>query len=369
MRSSFFSRTRRPVAGAAAAAAAVLMSSLVTAPAVSAAPVSVAPVAAPIPNALAPAASPLELTGGSVQNLGGAIADEVTRGAVPTVLSGQGTGPGKYVALGDSFAAVGRIAPGAWAGGGPVTCVRTDDAYPTLVARDLGVGTFVNATCGGATLDDFWEPGRTGAPPQLEVLDEDTDLVSMTIGGNDVGFAAVIIACALRPNSAPELHPVVDSVTGRISEGFDSSTGCADVIDRQVPAAMEVLDARLDQAYAEIAERSPNARVVTIGYLSAVPEDDQIIRESPACAPFMAIPQEERAKVRGFQDRINQVVRDAAERNGATVVIPDEPGHSMCAPAQDRWVDFLGLETGAVPIHPTTAGQAHVAGRVISAFG
>lgn len=351
------------VAGTAAAAAAVLMSSLVSAPAASA-----VPAAAPIPGAVPPEASPLELAGGSVQNMGGAIADEVTRGAVPTVLSGPGTGPDKYVALGDSFAAVGRIAPGAWAGGGPVTCVRTDDAYPTLVARDLGVDTFVNATCGGATLDDFWEPGRTGAPPQLEALDEDTDLVSMTIGGNDVGFAAVIVACALRPNTAPELHPVVDSVTGRISEGFESSSGCADVIDRQAPAAMEVLDARLDQAYAEIAARSPNARVVTIGYLSAVPEDDRIIRESPACAPFMAIPLEERAKVRGFQDGINQVVRDAAERNGATVVIPDEPGHSMCAPAQDRWVDFLGLETGAVPIHPTTAGQAHVAGRVVSAL-
>ena len=364
MHSSSFSRTRRAVAGTAAAAAAVLMSSLVAAPAVSA-----APVAAPIPSAVAPETSPLELAGGSVQNLGGAVADEVTRGAIPTVLSGQGTGPEKYVALGDSFAAVGRIAPGAWAGGGPVTCVRTDDAYPTVVARELGVGTFVNATCGGATLDDFWEPGRTGAPPQLEALDEDTDLVSMTIGGNDVGFAAVIIACALRPNTAPELHSVVDSATGRISEGFDSSTGCADVIDRQAPAAMEVLDARLDQAYAEIAERSPNARVVSIGYLSAVPEDDQIIRDSPACAPFMAISQEERAKVRGFQDGINQVVRDAAERNGATVVIPDEPGHSMCAPAQDRWVDFLGLETGAVPIHPTTAGQDHVASRVVSALG
>ena len=364
MHSSSFSRTRRAVAGTAAAAAAVLMSSLVAAPAVSA-----APVAAPIPSAVAPETSPLELAGGSVQNLGGAVADEVTRGAIPTVLSGQGTGPEKYVALGDSFAAVGRIAPGAWAGGGPVTCVRTDDAYPTVVARELGVGTFVNATCGGATLDDFWEPGRTGAPPQLEALDEDTDLVSMTIGGNDVGFAAVIIACALRPNTAPELHPVVDSVTGRVSEGFDSSTGCADVIDRQAPAAMEVLDERLDQAYAEIAERSPNARVVTVGYLSAVPEDDQIIRESPACAPFMAIPQEERAKVRSFQDSINQVVRDAAERNGATVVIPDEPGHSMCAPAHERWVDFMGIETGAVPIHPTTAGQAHVANRVVSALG
>lgn len=83
----------------------------------------------------------------------------------------------------------------------------------------------------------------------------------------------------------------------------------------------------------------------------------------------MAISREERAKVRGFQDSINRVVRDAAERNGATVVIPDEPGHSMCTPPENRWVDFTGLDTGAVPVHPTTAGHAHVADRVLAALG
>jgi hypothetical protein len=83
----------------------------------------------------------------------------------------------------------------------------------------------------------------------------------------------------------------------------------------------------------------------------------------------MAISREQRAKVRGFQDSINRVVRDAAERNGATVVIPDEPGHSMCTPPENRWVDFTGLDTGAVPVHPTTAGHAHVADRVLAALG
>ena len=53
----------------------------------------------------------------------------------------------------------------------------------------------------------------------------------------------------------------------------------------------------------------------------------------------------------------------------APVVIPDEPGHSMCAPVQDRWVDHTGLRTGAVPVHPTSAGQAHVAQRVLSVLG
>ena len=358
------SRVRELVAGATAtaataAASALLLSAAVTAPIAS---------AEPIPAPVSAQTSPLELAAGSVQTLGDTIAGQVMAGPGPTVRTGPGTGPGKYVALGDSFAAVGRIAPGSW-GGGPVPCVRTNDAYPTVVARTMGVGEFINATCGGAVASNFWEAGRTGAPPQLDSLDADTDLVTMTIGGNDVGFGAVIVACAVRPNTMPELLPMVDGATGNLSEGFDPTAGCAEVIDQQAPEALKVLDARMDEVYAEIADRAPRARVVTVGYLSAVPEDDHIIRQSPSCAPFMAIPQHERAKVRGFQDSINHVVRSAAERHGATAIIPDEPGHSMCAPAHERWVDLTGLETGAMPVHPTSAGHAHVAARVVSALG
>ncbi|MGN0099303.1 MAG: SGNH/GDSL hydrolase family protein [Dietzia sp.] len=362
MHTSLPRRSARRLMSGAAAAAAVLLSPVLAAPA--------GAVPAPsIPAPITPETGPLEVAGGSVQTLGANIAGQVTgTGMGPSVLAGPGTGPSKYVALGDSYAAVGRIAPGAW-GAGPVACVRTSDAYPTVVARELGVGTFVNATCGGAVVDDFSAVGRTGAPPQFDALDADTDLVSVTIGGNDVGFAAVIVACAVRPNTAPELLPLVDGATGNLSRGFDPTTGCSDVIDRQAAEALERLDQRLDGVYAEIARRAPDARVVTVGYLAAVPEDDAIIRQSPSCAPFMGISAEERAKVRGFQDGINRVVRDAAERNDVAVVIPDEPGHSMCEAPERRWVDFTGLETGVVPVHPTTAGHAHVADRVLAALG
>ncbi|MBB1036233.1 SGNH/GDSL hydrolase family protein [Dietzia sp. CQ4] len=345
--------------GAVAAAATVLLSSLVS-------PV-VAGSTPAIPAAPPSTGSTIEQAGGSTQTLGQNIAGQISgEGLGPSVYAGTGAGPARYVALGDSYAAVGRVAPGSW-GAGPVACVRTDDAYPTVVARELGVGTFINASCGGATADDFLEPARNGAPPQLDALDARTDLVTMTIGGNDVGFAAVIVACAVRPNTAHEFLPMVDSVTARLAEGFDATAGCFDVIDRQAAQALEELDGRMDSVYAEIARRSPDARVVTVGYLSAIP-DDRTLLASPDCAPFIAIPEAERDKVRGFQESINRVVRDAAQRNGATVVIPDEPGHSMCTPPETRWVDFTGLQTSSVPVHPTSAGHAHVAGRVLSAL-
>lgn len=83
----------RLVAGAVAATAALLSPLL-------AAPAGAAPA---IPGPIAPQASPLELAAGSAQTLGGTIAGQVTgTGMGPTVLSGAGTGPSKYVALGDS---------------------------------------------------------------------------------------------------------------------------------------------------------------------------------------------------------------------------------------------------------------------------
>lgn len=349
----------RFVPGAAVAAAALLLSPLATVGTATASPIPAAP---PVHGSTA------EQVGGSAQALGTTVAGQVSgTGLGPSVHTSGGSGPGHYVALGDSYAAVGRISPGAW-GAGPVACVRTDDAYPTTVARDLGVGTFVNASCGGAVTEDFWEPNE-GAPPQLDALNAGTDLVSMTIGGNDVGFGAVILACAARPLADDSgLLPVADLAATEISEGFDASAGCADVIDRQAAAALETLDADLDPVYDEIARRSPDADVITVGYLSAIP-DEETIRASPACAPLLAASETERDKMRFFQDEINRVVREAAERNGATVVIPDEPGHSMCAPAADRWVDLTGVETGAAPVHPTTSGHAHVANRVVAALG
>ena len=355
--------TPRPRGAARRAVTVAAVTALLTAGA-TAVPAGAAPA---IPSAPPVSGSTLEQGAGSAQALGANIAGQIDRsGLGPSVRSGTGTGPSRYVALGDSYAAVGRVAPGSW-GAGPVACVRTDDAYPTVVARELGVDTFVNASCGGAVTSDFLATGRTGAPPQFDALDPGTDLVTLTIGGNDVGFASVIIACALRPNFAPELLPAVDAVTASMTRDFDTTTGCADVIDRQAGQALRTLDGKMDAVYSEIARRAPEARVVTVGYLSAIP-DEQTIRNSADCAPLMAITEGERDKVRAFQESINRVVRDAGQRNGATVVIPDEPGHSMCTPAETRWVDFTGLQTSSVPVHPTSAGHAHVASRVLAAL-
>ncbi|MFL0578937.1 SGNH/GDSL hydrolase family protein [Dietzia sp. 179-F 9C3 NHS] len=335
--------------------------------------------APPLAGATEPAPVPVPPTDPATQVAGSVEGMTRGTGIVPGVGGGDGPAvygtpdapagaPSRYVALGDSFASVGRIVPAAWLDG-PSSCVRTADAYPPLVARGLGAATFVNATCGGAITDDLLGPNEDGVPPQLDALDAGTDLVTLTIGGNDVGFGAVIDACAIRPNAERAgVLPLVEPMADELAEKFDTRAGCPDVVERQAPAALAALDSRLDEVYAEIHRRSPDARVVAVGYLTAVPDDATLFAE-PDCAPLTVVSAEERDGVRRFQEDINRVVAAAAERNGATAVIPDEPGHSMCAPVAERWVDLTGMQTGAAPIHPTSAGHAHVAQRVLGALG
>src|SRR5689334_6315092 len=91
-----------------------------------------------------------------------------------------------YVALGDSYAAIASLltvhgTPG---------CFRSADNYPSNVARELGVATFTDVTCSSATTGHLTAPQATGLgtnPPQFDALTADTDLVSLTIGGNDLG--------------------------------------------------------------------------------------------------------------------------------------------------------------------------------------
>ena len=73
-------------------------------------------------------------------------------------------------------------------------CFRSRLAWPvqlrhTLQSRQASAIDFEFPACAGATTEDLIDN-------QLSALTADTDLVTMTIGGNDVGFASVI-RCAM----------------------------------------------------------------------------------------------------------------------------------------------------------------------------
>jgi lysophospholipase L1-like esterase len=144
----------------------------------------------------------------------------------PTTL----TGDTRYVALGDSFAA------GMGAGDEHGGCARSaESSYPAVFTTDTGVRLLHNAACSGATTDDL-------VNKQLWALNGDVDLVSVSIGGNDLGVAALAAACAPGPTA-------------------DCKTDFAAAVD-----TIGTLTDRLSATYQAIAAAAPNARIVVTGY-------------------------------------------------------------------------------------------------------
>ena len=140
------------------------------------------------------------------------------------------TGETRYVALGDSFAA------GMGAGDDHGGCARSaESSYAAVFAANTGVRLLHNAACSGATTDDL-------VNKQLWALNGDVDLVSVSIGGNDLGVAALAAACSAGP-------------TADCKSDF---TAAVDTIG--------LLTDRLSATYQAIAEAAPNARIVVTGY-------------------------------------------------------------------------------------------------------
>lgn len=236
----------------------------------------------------------------------------------------------EYVALGDSYAAMGSRSA---ATTGPAACVRSEDNYPNGVADHPRVNELIDVTCSSAVTADLLNP-RSAAedviPPQLESLSETTDLVTLSIGGNDIGFPA-IAQCFQRTLSA------------------QGQTDCAGQF-AEIDLTAELPD-ELNRIHEEIQARAPHARVVVTGYLPLVSADGQ-------CPGADFISAADRAWAAELTGEVNAVVREAATSHGAEFVLPsDASAHTACAAPEDRWADLIGAETNAYPMHPTPAGQ------------
>jgi lysophospholipase L1-like esterase len=118
--------------------------------------------------------------------------------AVPaTVISASAQTPAasgvRYVALGDSYSS----GDGAGSYGSSGSCDRSANAYPQQWANANDPASFSFVACAGATTSDVINS-------QVSSLSASTTLVSITIGGNDVGFSTVMATCVLAPTSTCE---------------------------------------------------------------------------------------------------------------------------------------------------------------------
>jgi lysophospholipase L1-like esterase len=254
--------------------------------------------------------------------------------------------PVDYVALGDSYsAASGVLPPDPTA---PLLCLRSSRNYPHVIANATGV-RLTDVTCGAAETKHFTASQYPGVAPQLNAVHGDTDLVTMTIGGNDSSvFVGAILACGS---------------AGLLTLGHGSP--CEDIYgDHFANTVRTTTYPALVAALQAVRAKAPGARVAILGYPWIVPE-------TGGCFDRMPIARGDVPYLRALQATLNDAVSRAATATGATYVDMSAAsnGHDACAPVGTRWIEPVLQTTNPVVVHPNALGEAQMAARTMSVLG
>ena len=219
-----------------------------------------------------------------------------------------------YVALGDSYSS----------GVGTrtfyeSTCQRSDYAYPRLIDANRANTTLTFEACSGATTGDV-------LAEQLGPLSSSTDIVTITIGGNDAGFADVITECAL-----------------------PWPWSCEDDLDDAEAFIEGTLPGLLDDVYDAIDAEAPNATVVVLGYPRLFMGVD--------CNGGTFFSGTELRRMNEVADLLASVTRSEATAAGFTFkdAIPSFTGHAVCSEAE--WINGLSNPVEE-SFHPNRSGHA-----------
>lgn len=237
----------------------------------------------------------------------------------------------QYVALGSSFAA--GPGQGVLVEGTPSRCSRFSESYPRQLARRLNL-TLTDASCGGATTMNVLAPWNE-LPAQIDAVTAQTRLVTITIGGNDVGYLRTMLAtsgCLRAQGEAGVQACPAAAATGDFAEA----------------------QRNMERIVAEIRARAPAARVVFVDYQTILPPsvlcEATPLREADAAA------------IREIERRLAAITADAARNSGSELFTASRLsiGHDACA--AEPWIDGAVASTpGAAGYHPNLAGATAVA--------
>ena len=252
----------------------------------------------------------------------------------------------EYVALGSSYAA----GPGLRnrVPGSPRRAGRSTHNYAHLLADRLRL-RLTDVTFSGATIAQIIgrEPGAT-AVPQLDAVTSDTRLVTLTGGGNDLGYIGYLVMTSL-----PSLIRAVSGGNKRLAELTD---------DAELERKTSVLGDDLIALVNGIRARAPKATIAITDYLSLLPPANAV------GAPPLR--REDAERGRRYWNQVNLILRQAAARSGvvfADVSTASATHHGWSSePWTERFVLFGGK---AAPYHPTRAGMTAVADALESALG
>jgi lysophospholipase L1-like esterase len=227
----------------------------------------------------------------------------------------------------------------------PFLAQRSAANYPHLVARTLGL-KLVDATYSGATTAHILRDRRYGTQPQIDALDRSETLVTVTIGGNDVGYVPMLMAAGL-----PRLAKALPLVGSRLGELLDA--------DARERALVDVAESLIQVGHA-VRERAPRARVMFVDYLTLLP---------PTGTAAPPLPDTDAALGRHLANTLEKLTGEAAAETGCDWVRAADASRDHHAWSTEPWTTRPGLLVPGrpAPLHPNAAGMRAVADMVVAA--
>jgi lysophospholipase L1-like esterase len=252
--------------------------------------------------------------------------------------------PRHYVALGDSYTAgplipVQRI--------DPIGCERSTSNYPSRLAAALNIHDFTDVSCSGAKTENMTAAQSVlllgTNPPQFNALRPDTDLVTLTISGNDIGFTEIVYTCGRVAFRDPFGNPCEREATA----------GGGDLYAQRIEAAAP----KVARVIEGIHQRSPHATVLLVGYLRILPPTE-------GCYPLFPIARGDVRYLDGLEHQLTDMLASQAFRHDAFFVdsYARSLGHDACHLPGVKWVEGPVPTSPAAPVHPNALGMQAAAG-------
>ena len=235
----------------------------------------------------------------------------------------------------------------------PEDCGQSVLNYPHLVAIALGATELRDVSCGGASMDDLYEPQDaflgTPTPPQLDVLGPEVDVVTIGMGGNDVNFTGLAFDC-IRLLGPPFEGPCTPAFT----------VGGVD----QIAVKTERMGVELREGLRAIREQAPNAVVLVVGYPTSIPDS------GVACWPYVPILAADMPYLTAKFKAMNAMLASSAAAEGATYVDIYTPsiGHDACQAPALAWVNGMVVVPPSFPAHPNVLSYVNSAPVVAQAI-
>ncbi|WP_316527063.1 SGNH/GDSL hydrolase family protein [Kitasatospora brasiliensis] len=274
----------------------------------------------------------------------------------------------RWAALGDSYTAGVIEATGDETA--PLDgCARTVKSYPEIIRHDLGsLVDLRNVSCSGATTDSVYANAQSPlgrplpplgsdpdapyppVPPQIDAVDPAADVVTVGIGGNDLGFVEILKGC-------------IELGATQLGQG----TPCKDKYDASLPGRFAGLRAGYDSMLTALHAKAPSARVLTVGYPHLFPENAGLCQYGNLLQFGTFTTGDVDWARTAVVEPLNALIAQVTAAHGARFVdlYPASAGHSVCD--ADHWLD--GVLTSIIPlkyavVHPNADGQAHTAALV-----